>query len=221
LTDFSKAVSDARAWSAGQFDAEIALVNRGLELYLEQFQHFVGTKVPEDHQKARILLATRAFSSIQAAHEVLQSGFPLQSIMLARSAHEDTATALYLERHPEDAHFWNDPTYGEPGRWREIPNMAKVHKGLVEPIKGRFLEMYDVLSEVHHPRPLVLRHGRDVVKLGQRSFRMGQHNIDTTTVLRVGPRQDDWLSRFGYYLLIQVTVQAVGILWSRIAANNS
>lgn len=146
------------------------------------------------------ILVNRAFNSIWQGRRAAVHGYPVQAMILARSALEDWATMRWVENHPDDKDLWLcrivaevEPPLDEKGRERWVP---KIDTMLREIDEGESpLVAYEALSKVAHPRGIGLAW----------EFRFDEESVS----LHVGGRREAVDLRRSLFHLVRV---AAGIL---------
>jgi hypothetical protein len=168
--------AEARAATLAALPAAADLVNRilrttaaGLDA-VKEGQH-PGKPRPR-WLDLRLLLATRSWNTVRVAHGALVNGYPVQAVILTRSALEDYAASRYVERDHRSARFFlsrkhaeytgSKPWLGKPkkpkkpglgpqlGRTAQITALAGGEK---DALKSLTL-LYHELSQVAHPLAL-------------------------------------------------------------------
>ena len=107
------------------------------------------------------ILVNRAFNSIWQGRRAAVHGYPVQAMILARSALEDWATMRWVEDHPGDKDLWLcrilpevEPPLDEKGRERWVPKIDTMLRALDEGESP--LRAYEALSKVAHPQGIGL-----------------------------------------------------------------
>lgn len=188
LEDAEQAV---RARTTGRHQSVLDGLDQLFDRYVEGFGQIADFTLTEENETQFVLLRllTKAFNSIQCAHNLLQLGYYTQALTLVRSAYEDWLVSHDCVSHAETVRALQ----GKGGRVPSFKIMAdRMDAAFRADWTGAGGEgTYGLLSTFSHPRTRAVN---------------AVINPDTKT-LRVGPDYDESLFLFTAHHLLNISIR--------------